>query len=62
MNIAFVLYCAYTNIPFVSMIPVPYTHLDVYKRQGFFHPEGTHSAQPLGTTIGMFVHIAVIYV
>ncbi len=27
-----------------------------------FHPEGTYSAQPLGTTIGMFVHIAVIYV
>ena len=31
-------------------------------RHGFFHPEGVHPAQPLGTTIGMFVHIAVIYV
>ena len=29
---------------------------------GFFHLEGTHSAQTLITTIGMLVHIAVIYV
>ena len=31
-------------------------------RHRLFHPEGVHSAQTLGTTIGMFVHIAVIYV
>ena len=44
--------------------PVSYTHLDVYKRQrhGFFHPEGVHPAQTLGTIISMLIHIAVIYV
>ena len=31
-------------------------------RHGFFHPEGVHPAQTLGTIISMLVHIAVIYV
>ena len=31
-------------------------------RHRLVHPEGTHSAQTLITTIGMLVHIAVIYV